>query len=180
MHMFKFTRRAPGVDTKHHRFPLRSCWPSLFTCNVQQSLLSFTKDKVPSLVLLKSSTQTFKKNGILNFFNTWRLIKKLWGFYNHTTDLCHRDTTSVQTLQFLWETGSVLICNRDYNEDKFNCWWQITEPVEDCSAAALPREQLEKQSSILFLLKRFLSLIRKKKKITIMLPQNRFVIRSQI
>lgn len=115
-----------------------------------------------------------KKNGILNFFNSWRLIKKLWGFYNHTTDLCHWDTTSVQTLEFLWETGSVLICNRDYNEDKFNCWWQITEPVEDRSAAALPREQLEKQSSILFLLKRFLSLIRKKKKIHFNAPPESF------
>lgn len=56
-----------------------------------------------------------------------------------------------------------LICCGDYNEDNFNCWWQITVPVEDLSAAALPGEQLEKQSSILFLLKSLLSPIRKKK-----------------
>lgn len=37
------------------------------------------------------------------------------------------------------------------------------EPVEDLRAAALPGEQLEKQSSILLLLKSLLSLIKQKK-----------------
>lgn len=62
---------------------------------------------------------------------------------------------------------SLLICCGDYNKDKFNCWWQIKEPAEDLTAAVLPREQLEEQSSILLLLKSFLSLIKTKKIILI-------------
>lgn len=112
-----------------------------------------------------------------NFY--WRLIKcGCKESIVFVTDLFHVHQTSTQTSD-LWETGSFLICCGDYNEDNFNCWWQITEPVEDLSVAAMPREQLEKQSSILFLLKSLLSLIKQKKKNTLMLHQNWFVIWSQ-
>lgn len=89
------------------------------------------------------------------------------------------DQTSAPTSECLSETGS---CSDDYNEDHLNCWWQIMEPVEDLRAAALPGEQLEKQSSILLLLKSLLSLIKQKKKHThtLKLYQNWFVIWSQI